>query len=202
MTMTDHRKIENLLSASADVIVATGHPLAETFVERLRHPGPVDGSVGAAGNPLSACLAAALAAQSVAPGAEPLRTALAEAASHLAWAQGAGVEMPEPYASNHAYVQLVGPGSRYSADDLRVGLFVIAPDTPYPAHVHEAEELYYVVSGHAGWQQDDGPFEIQPPGSVIHNVPFRPHAMTTDSETLITLWGWRGDISFDQYRFV
>ena len=82
-----------------------------------------------------------------------------------------------------------------------MGLYLQAPEeTFYPAHAHDAEEFYLVVSGAALWQAGTDDFRPAAPGSLIHHRSGEAHATHTKSEPLLALWGWLGDIGFDSYR--
>jgi hypothetical protein len=69
---------------------------------------------------------------------------------------------------------------------------LLGPATHYPRHRHEAEEIYMPLAGTAAWQQGDGDWRDQLPGTVIHHQPFEPHAMRTHAEPLLALYLWRG----------
>ena len=99
----------------------------------------------------------------------------------------------------HAFVEIVGPSGMFASDTVRMGLYFQSADTVYPPHHHAAEELYYVLSGTAEWQTDDGLFTREAPGSVIYHRSFQPHATTTLGEPLLAMWAWFGDISLDSY---
>jgi quercetin dioxygenase-like cupin family protein len=190
------------LDAAADVLDASGHPRTDLFSDHLRGRGELSTGTPPGNMRFADGFVAALSDQAVADNAATLKRELQKVWPHFCWRSADALETPEPFRSGHSFVELLGPKGHYPTPNLRFGLFVIAPNTPYPSHVHEAEEFYYILSGTADWQQDTDGYAPVPPGTIIHNAPFRPHGMTTHDEMLITLWGWRGDIRFDQYRFV
>ncbi len=190
------------LSASADVLEATGHERLKLFVDYLRNPGALSARVSPGPMQLADSFASALNEQEVAEKDRGLQRAISIIWPHFNWRTADALQTPEPFRSSHSMVEVIGPDGHYKTPNLRFGLFVIAPNTPYPSHLHEAEEFYYVFSGHADWQQDEDAYVPRPPGTLIHNKPFQPHGTTTHSEMVIVLWGWRGDIRYEQYRFV
>lgn len=128
-----------------------------------------------------------------------LRSALEGCASRLPWTAGSlpkskGVE------NRYAFIEIAGPEGLGGSDTLRFGLYLQAPMTDYPPHDHEAEEFYYVLSGDAQWQKNDGAFEAKAPGTMIHHLPRVRHAMRTFEAPLLAMWIWTGDIDMATYR--
>lgn len=81
---------------------------------------------------------------------------------------------------------------RARGERLACGLLLLGPETLYPSHRHEAEELYISLLGSADWHQSDRGWVRQPPGAVLHHASFEPHAMRTDAQPLLALYLWRG----------
>jgi Dimethlysulfonioproprionate lyase len=72
-------------------------------------------------------------------------------------------------------------------------VLLLGPDTIYPAHHHEAEEIYMPLSGVAAWKQGSGGWKEKTPGTVIHHVPRESHGMRTSASPLLALYLWRSD---------
>jgi Dimethlysulfonioproprionate lyase len=47
------------------------------------------------------------------------------------------------------------------------GVLLLGRDTEYPAHSHEAEELYLPLAGHALWRSAEKGWRLRPPGGWI-----------------------------------
>jgi hypothetical protein len=119
--------------------------------------------------------------------------ALAAAASALAWHQTyTAAEIDRGFLDRYGWCELVGGRGVLEADRIACGFLLLGPETLYPAHRHEAEELYLPLSGSAFWQQSDRPWERRPPGTLIRHASLEPHAMRTSSEPLLALYLWRG----------
>lgn len=196
--MRDLQAVTDLVAAAADLFEATGYRRAGDFARWVRAAGDPDPAVRPSSVPACACLDAAFGDV----GTTCFRDALIAARPHLSWRGSGRRDAPRGYRDGHTFVELVGPQGHVSSRDIRFGIFAIASHVVYPSHVHEAEEVYLVVSGTAQWQQDEAPFAPRPPGAIVHNAPLQPHAMRSGAAPLLTLWGWCGDIRFDQYRFV
>ena len=97
---------------------------------------------------------------------------------------------------------LVGPGdAAFSADDRYIALLgAIDTHVTYPLHEHRIEELYYVVSDHAGWSHDAEKWTLLDPGEVFVNRSHEPHAIRTYGEPLLFCsfylppFGWEGEM--------
>lgn len=202
MPLTSSDAIVTLVSTAAQTLGALDHPAAADFAVRL------SGRAGEAprGTPSQApalrYLDTACRAANAAPSLRPALDAIAGGRDELSWRQSCRPDAPDLYNDNHAFVELAGPDGHVPAEDFRFGLFLLGPDVFYPSHIHEAEEIYLILSGTAQWQQDDAPFRPEPPGSIVHNASLQPHAMQVAAEPLLMFWGWCGDIGWAQYRFV
>ncbi|MHA1599863.1 MAG: dimethylsulfonioproprionate lyase family protein [Alphaproteobacteria bacterium] len=135
------------------------------------------------------------------PGAHPIVHEIVTLVNHLPWEViDPEVALPRKVAE-HAFCQIAGPDGLLVDDTIRMGVFLQSPEVFYPPHSHNAEEVYFVLSGTALWQQDSGSLVQHSPGTFIHHVPNQPHAMHTQKEALLAIWGWSGDIGFESYRF-
>jgi len=125
--------------------------------------------------------------------AAPLIDALTRAAPSLEWRQTYSPdEIGAEFLRNYGYTEILGPTAAWRSDRLRCGFLLLGPETHYPRHHHEAEELYVVVSGTAAWARGDEPWRDRPPGTVIRHASGEPHAMRTAAEPLLALYLWQG----------
>jgi hypothetical protein len=127
---------------------------------------------------------------------------LCRSAASLRWRQsytlaqvggrvGAGVSAR--FFENYGWAELVGPGVITGAVQISCGVLVLGPDTFYPPHRHEAEEIYLPLAGTAEWRQgeDAASWRRRSPGILIHHSSEEPHAMRTGDEPLLAMYMWR-----------
>ena len=88
----------------------------------------------------------------------------------------------------------VGSGSR-KWTGIAVGLFLIGPGRHYPEHHHEAEEIYFPLSGDTLWRQGNEEPKPHAIGDAIHNPPWLKHEMWTRETPLFALYCWRGPVA-------
>ncbi|HXQ40135.1 MAG TPA: dimethylsulfonioproprionate lyase family protein [Candidatus Udaeobacter sp.] len=184
-----------LVAGCAEAYRATGDRSAMALAKQLGDSSPGFALPAAQAQPALASLSGALA--NLPPG--PLAPLLKACAPAVPWTVG-DFKMPASFAGRSAYVEIVGPEGLAQREGLRFGLYVQTPESLYPPHNHAAEELYYVLSGTARWQKADGEFRAMAPGTLIRHAPWERHAMRTDSEPLLAMWSWTGDLSVSAYR--
>ncbi len=94
------------------------------------------------------------------------------------------------FIENYGWTELFGARGRERAKTAG-GLLLLGPNTSYPAHRHEAEEIYLPLSGAADWRQGDAIWRKRPPGTLIGHCSEEIHAMRTGDEPLLALYLWQ-----------
>ena len=118
---------------------------------------------------------------------------LSAAAGSLAWRQTyAAGEAPPAFLERYGWCEFIGPRATWRTPELACGCLLLGPETLYPPHRHEAEEIYVPLSGTAAWQRSSLDWQQRQPGAVIHHAPFEAHAMRTGAMPLLALYLWRG----------
>ena len=114
-------------------------------------------------------------------------------ADELRWRQTYTAADFGPYfLTRYGWSELIGTRGPIPSQTIASGFLLLGPEVNYPAHAHEAEELYMPLSGTASWQRDTDAWESNPPGTIIHHPPWAPHAVRTGAEPLLALYVWRG----------
>ena len=189
--------MQDFITAAAEIYRQTGDPAAVAFADLLgRAPGVIE--------PVETHAPAVMAHFGTALGAvdaDPVLSVGGVDLELLDWHEaGWAPDMPASFIGRYAYVEMVGPDGMVREEGFRFGLYLQAPETYYPRHWHTAEELYFVLSGMAEWQQGERPAEVRRPGAYIRHGPDEPHAMRTFGEPLLAMWGWVGDLRVETYR--
>jgi mannose-6-phosphate isomerase-like protein (cupin superfamily) len=141
------------------------------------------------------------------PLAAGLVTAMAREPDGVAWYPSRSYD-DEPtmadFLPHYAVAMIFGPdrfGRRcpYASDRATLGVTLQAPGLDYPAHGHEAVEIYYILAGGADWQQGDGVWRRKVPGDFVLHEAHEPHAMRTRDEPLLAMFAWVSDLMSDVY---
>lgn len=128
-----------------------------------------------------------------APETRALTAAVATAAEGLAWGQTyRAKDISEAFLARYGWCELLGQRGHFASEAIALGVLLLGPETAYPLHRHEAEEVYLVLSGTAGWRKGAAEERLLPPGSVVHHPAWTPHAMRAAAEPLLALYLWRG----------
>jgi mannose-6-phosphate isomerase-like protein (cupin superfamily) len=125
--------------------------------------------------------------------APALVAALCSAADSLQWRQTyAAEDVGEAFLDNYGWCEVLGSSGPLMSERIACGFLLLGPDTLYPRHRHEAEEIYLPLSGTAIWQRGDAEWREQRPGTAIHHTADQTHAMRTQDSALLALYIWRG----------
>ena len=132
-----------------------------------------------------------------APGARALVEATATLAGDLDWRQTySSADFGQRFLDNYGWSEWIGDRGAFISDAIACGVLMLGPDTEYPAHSHEAEELYLPLAGRAWWRSGQSDWRLRAPGTWIHHPSWTTHAMRTGREPLLAAYVWRaGDLS-------
>jgi Dimethlysulfonioproprionate lyase len=142
---------------------------------------------------------AALPGQSrfAAPGTRALVDGIATLAGELDWRQTyTEADFGQRFLDNYGWSEWIGERGAFVSGKIACGVLLLGPDTEYPAHSHEAEELYLPLAGCALWRAGGSDWRLRAPGERIHHPSWTVHAMRTAREPLLAAYIWRaGDLS-------
>ena len=90
----------------------------------------------------------------------------------------------------------IGPDGALYHSEIILGLFILGPETFYPAHAHPAEEFYIVLTGKPQFKVGvNGEFETKHPGAVVLHHSNMSHSIRSSSTPFFAIFGWRGQIN-------
>ncbi len=125
-----------------------------------------------------------------------LATAFAALEPEAAWVQNPNyndAKMGAGYMANYAYCVIAEPDGLLKAEDILVSLLLIGPKRLYPAHAHEAEEVYHLLAGPSHWWREGEDWQTRSPGALVHHRPWRTHATKTGKSSLLAIASWYGN---------
>jgi hypothetical protein len=132
-----------------------------------------------------------------APQTKALVEAIAALADKLDWRQSyTRADFGQRFLDNYGFSEWIGERGAFTSEAIACGILLLGPDTEYPAHSHEAEELYLPLAGHALWRAGPSDWRLREPGEWIHHPSWTVHAMRAGAEPLLAAYVWRaGDLS-------
>ena len=117
---------------------------------------------------------------------------LCAAAPTLTWQQTYTVnELGSGFLDNYGWSEVFGVHGPLRSDRIACGFLLLGPSTQYPRHRHEAEEIYFPLSGTAAWLQGDEVWRARPPVTAVYHSSGEIHAMRTGAQPLLALYLWR-----------
>lgn len=119
--------------------------------------------------------------------------AVKAAASLAHWQQTyTEAEVGSDFLNRYGWFELLGPTGHFLSDTTRAYIAFWGEGLHYPMHLHEAEELYYILAGAAEFHAVGQPSVLVGPEGTQHHASNQPHAMDTRAEPVLTLVLWRG----------
>ena len=101
-------------------------------------------------------------------------------------------EVGQDFLDRYGWFELVGPEGHYRSDQIRAYIAYWGENLFYPWHLHEAEELYYILAGEALFEAEGELPVMLRPGDIRIHSSNQPHQMTTGDSPVLTLVLWRG----------
>ena len=96
------------------------------------------------------------------------------------------------FLASYGYCEWIGERGAFESEKIACGVLLLGPGTEYPAHSHEAEEIYLPLAGRAWWRMGASDWTLRAPGGLIHHPSWTSHAMRTADEPLLAAYVWRG----------
>ncbi len=126
-----------------------------------------------------------------------LYQAATDAFNHVRWTEFyAHDTWSQPFLSEFANGEGIGPDGFFYHQDLILGLFILGPETIYPEHAHPAEEFYIVLSGNPQFKVGlNSRYETRYPGDVVLHHSDISHSIKSADSPFFAIFGWRGDIN-------
>jgi hypothetical protein len=127
------------------------------------------------------------------PATSPIVDCIKSASREVCWQQTySEAEVGVDFLNRYGWFELVGPTGHFRSDSARVFIAFWGAGLHYPAHLHEAEELYYVLAGSAEFHSQDESSALLVPEGTRYHASNQGHAMDTHTQPVLTLVLWRG----------
>ena len=94
-----------------------------------------------------------------------------------------------------AYFELFGPTGHFLTNEMSLFVIFFDKQTYYTWHNHEAEELYFVISGSAKFESKDDRSAILFKTKSRFHKSFQPHSLTTQKEKCLCFVVWRDKLN-------
>jgi len=191
-----------LLDAVRDFVLDHSHPDIERFKASMRDWGE------AWQEATPAYLAAAdflgTASATANPKIQALVAAFEKHKNRLRWEQSYTKEedlVPDAMLAGYGFAEVIGRQGPFLSDRIRAGIAIWGPDIVYPRHQHQAEEVYVVLAGSAGFKIGSGGKAWRSTGDVIFVESNTLHGFRTTGQHLVVFYLWQAGDLRQQSRF-
>ena len=111
---------------------------------------------------------------------------------HVKWENGyTEKDVNNNFLNNYGFFELIGPTGHFKTSEMALYVNYLDKNTLYPLHNHEAEELYFIISGEAKFENNNGDYEILTSNKTRFHKSFEPHAITTNNKQILSLVIWK-----------
>ena len=111
---------------------------------------------------------------------------------HVKWENGyTEKDVNNNFLNNYGFFELIGPTGHFKTSEMALYVNYLDKNTLYPLHNHEAEELYFIISGQAKFENNNDDYEILTSNKTRFHKSFEPHAITTDNKQLLSFVIWK-----------
>jgi hypothetical protein len=118
---------------------------------------------------------------------------LMDCAENLCWEQTYTAEdFGEAFLENYGWTEIIGLRGPIASNYIACGFLMLGPNTEYPKHSHEAEEVYVPFNSQTLWIKGEDDWMPRQSGVPIYHRPWITHGMRTDSIPLLALYIWHG----------
>jgi len=126
---------------------------------------------------------------------KPIHKLIKEVSPHAQWQQTYDEkDVGKNFLDKFAYFELFGPSGHFLTNEMSLFVIFFDKETYYTWHNHEAEELYFVISGSAKFEsKDDAPEILYKTKSRFHKS-FQPHSLTTLKDKCLCFVVWRNKL--------
>jgi mannose-6-phosphate isomerase-like protein (cupin superfamily) len=100
-------------------------------------------------------------------------------------------EVNKEFLSKYGFFELIGPTGHFLTSEMALWVNFLDKNSYYPPHNHEAEELYFVVSGEAKFESKDEQSKILKSKDTRFHKSYQAHSITTFDKKILSFVIWK-----------
>ena len=121
-----------------------------------------------------------------------LHDAIKDLTYYVNWEPGYGEEdVGKDFLNKYGFFELIGPTGHFQTSEMALYVNYLDQNTHYPLHNHEAEELYFVLSGEAKFESENEKSEILTSTKTRFHKSYQQHAITTTNQQVLSIVIWK-----------
>ena len=100
-------------------------------------------------------------------------------------------EVNKEFLSKYGFFELIGPTGHFLTSEMALWVNFLDKNSYYPPHNHEAEELYFVVSGEAKFESESEKPKILKSRDIRFHKSYEAHRITTTNKNILSFVIWK-----------
>ncbi|MDC3106407.1 dimethylsulfonioproprionate lyase family protein [Candidatus Pelagibacter sp.] len=111
---------------------------------------------------------------------------------YVNWEQGYEEnDVGKDFLNKYGFFELIGPSGHFKTTEMALYVNYLCKNAYYPWHNHDAEELYFIVSGEAKFESKNQNTEILSSTNTRLHKSFESHAITTNQKPVLSFVIWK-----------
>ena len=121
-----------------------------------------------------------------------LHNSISSLSPYVNWEQGYKEnEVGKDFLNKYGFFEIIGPSGHFNTSEMALYVNYLCKNAYYPWHNHDAEELYFIVSGKAKFESKNQNTEILSTTNTRLHKSFESHAITTSEKPVLSFVIWK-----------
>ena len=123
---------------------------------------------------------------------DKIHNLISDLSPHVHWENGYSEnEVNKEFLNKYGFFELIGPTGHFLTLEMALYVNFLDNNTHYPLHNHEAEELYFIVSGEAKFESEDEESKILKSTDTRFHKSYQAHSITTFDKKILSFVIWK-----------
>jgi len=121
-----------------------------------------------------------------------LHKSISKLSPYVNWEHGyKEKEVGKDFLNRYGFFELIGPSGHFKTSKMALYVNYLCKNAYYPWHNHDAEELYFIVSGKAKFESKNQNTEMLTSTKTRLHKSFESHAITTEEKPILSFVIWK-----------
>ena len=123
---------------------------------------------------------------------DKIHNLISNLAPHVNWNNGYSEDQTsKEFLDKYGFFELIGPTGHFVTTDMALYVNYLDKNSYYPWHNHEAEELYFIVSGEAKFESESEKPKILKSTDIRFHKSYEAHRITTTNKNILSFVIWK-----------
>ena len=123
---------------------------------------------------------------------DKIHNLISNLAPHVNWNNGYSEDQTsKEFLDKYGFFELIGPTGHFVTTDMALYVNYLDKNSYYPWHNHEAEELYFIVSGEAKFESESEKPKILKSTDTRFHKSYEAHRITTANKNILSFVIWK-----------